>query len=276
MESKRTISLKLLEIGLLVLAAVFIIPVYYLFVTTFKTSEEALLHPLRVPLNFTLENYTSALESMKYFTALKNNVIISVAGVTIVILFSSMAAYVIARRKRKVYGYIFMFFLTGIMVPYQMGLLPLYKLISSLDLINTLTGVILIEACYSLPLAIFLFRNFIDSVPLELEEAAFIDGCGVFRTYWTITFRLLTPVVATVAILTALATWNNFLTPLLFLHSREKGVLLLELYRNVGEFTIDYARLFPMLFLTILPLMLFYLSMQRFIIEGMTAGSVKG
>jgi raffinose/stachyose/melibiose transport system permease protein len=276
MENQRKMSLRMLEIGLVACAVIFIIPIYYLFITTFKSSQEALEHPLRIPLHLTLDNYVKALDSMKYFTALKNNLIISIVCIGIVIGFASMAAYAIARRKGKIYSYTFFLLLAGIMVPYQMGLLSLYKLISSLHLMNTLTGVILVEACYSLPLAIFLLRNFIESVPIELEEAALIDGCSVFRTFWSITFPLLKPVVATVAILTALSTWNNFLTPLLFLHSREKGVLLLELYRNVGEFNVDWASLFPMMFLTILPLMLFYLLMQRFIIEGMTAGSVKG
>ena len=128
----------------------------------------------------------------------------------------------------------------------------------------------------NLPFSIFLFRGFIVSLPVELEESAAIDGCTVIKTFWRIIFPLLKPVIATVAILDSLTIWNDFLTPLLFLQSREKGVILQEIYRNVGQFATDWTAFFPMLVLGVLPLMLFYIVMQKHIIKGMISGSVKG
>ncbi|MEX1030177.1 MAG: carbohydrate ABC transporter permease [Paenibacillaceae bacterium] len=266
-----------LEILMVLLAAVFLIPVYYLLVTTFKTPSAAVAHPMGLPLHITFDNYVNAFKAMNYLRVLSNNLIISSSAVISIIVFSSMAAYSLARRMHRLNRFLFMLFMVGMMVPYQMGILALYKLVIQLHLMNTLTGVILIEICYSLPFSIFLFRSFIHStVPFELEEAARVDGCGVWRTFWQIVFPLLKPVIGTVAILNVLSTWNDFMTPLLFLQSREKGVLLLEVFRNVGQFSVDWTNLFPMMFLAVLPLMIFYILMQKFIIHGITAGAVKG
>ena len=163
------------------------------------------------------------------------------------------------------------------MVPYQMGILALYKQVAQLGLMNSHTGVILIEICYNLPFSIFLIKSFIGSaVPFELEEAARVDGCGVWRTFLQIVFPLLMPVIATVAILNTLGVWNDFMTPLLFLQSRSKGVLLLEVFRNIGQFSTDWTNFFPMMLLAVAPLILFYIFMQKYIINGITSGSLKG
>ncbi len=266
-----------LEASAIIIAAIFIIPVYYLFVTTFKSPAEALLQPLSLPETWTWDNYVKAFDTMNYMRALTNNAIISAGAVAGIVLFSAMAAYTLARRNRRYSKLLYVLFLAGMMVPYQMGILTLFKLVSDIGLMNRLAGVILIEIAYGLPFSIFLFKGFISStVPIELEEAAKIDGCSVSRTFLTITLPLLTPVVATVAILNMLATWNDFITPLLFLQSRDKGVLLLEVFRNIGQFSVDWTSLFPMLFLSIAPLLVFYLLMQKYVIAGMTSGSLKG
>jgi raffinose/stachyose/melibiose transport system permease protein len=167
--------------------------------------------------------------------------------------------------------------MVGMMVPYQMGILALYKQVAQLGLMNSHTGVILIEICYNLPFSIFLIKSFIGStVPFELEEAARVDGCGVWRTFLQIVFPLLMPVIATVAILNTLGVWNDFMTPLLFLQSRSKGVLLLEVFRNIGQFSTDWTNFFPMMLLAVAPLILFYIFMQKYIINGITSGSLKG
>lgn len=265
------------EAGMIIVAAIFIVPVYYLFVTTFKTPAEAISSPLGLPKTWTLDNYAHALSTMNYLRALFNNLAISVGGVTGIVLLSAMASYSLARRNRMYTRVTYALFVAGMMVPYQMGILSLFKLVSQLGLMNRLLGVTLIEIAYGLPFSIFLLKGFIaTTVPLELEEAAKIDGCSVSRTFVSVTLPLLTPVIATVAILNMLATWNDFITPLLFLQSRDKGVLLLEVFRNIGQFSVDWTNLFPMLFMSIAPLLLFYLFMQKYIIAGMTSGSLKG
>ncbi|MCD9025421.1 carbohydrate ABC transporter permease [Cohnella silvisoli] len=267
----------ILETILILLAVLFIIPIYYLVVTTFKSPDEATLHPMALPFHFTISNYTEAWKAMNYPRVFMNTAIITVASVTGIILFSAMAAYSLARRTHVVNRAIFYFFLAGMMVPFQMGLVSLFKLVNSLGIMNTLLAVICVNIGGGCIVAIFLFKSFISSsVPIELEEAAYIDGCSEQRTFWLIAFPLLMPVTATVAIITTLNVWNDFLNPLLFLQSRENNVILLEVYRNIGQFSVDWTSLFPMLLLGVAPLMTFYLIMQRYVIKGVAAGALKG
>ncbi|WP_312641020.1 carbohydrate ABC transporter permease [Hydrogenoanaerobacterium sp.] len=267
----------LLNVLYALVGAVMLLPIYYLLVTTFKTPAEAAASPLGLPVSFTLSNYQKALGAMDYMRALRNNLIITGCAVILLLIFSSMAAYAIARSKRRVFKWMYSIFMLGLIVPFQVAIIPLYKIISGLHLMNTLPGVILINVfCINLPLSVFLFRGFINTVPKELEEAAYIDGCGTFHTFWLIIFPLLKPIVSTVAILDALAVWNDFMTPLLFLQDPNKGVLLQEVYKNIGPFSTNWTSFFPMLVLATLPLVIFYLIMQRSIIEGVVAGSVKG
>ena len=170
----------------------------------------------------------------------------------------------------------FTLLLSGMLFPYQMSILGLYRLIQAMGLMNHLMAVILIDIACNIPFATFMFRSFVATIPIELEEAARIDGAGTFRTFWTITFPLMKPIVATISILNALTIWNDFMGPLYFLQVREKDVLLQEIYRNVGQFSTDWTSLFQMLVLGALPLLLFYLFMQRYIIGGVMSGSIKG
>lgn len=275
--AKKTAGNICLNLIYALIGAAMLLPIYYLVITTFKTPAEAAASPLGLPEHFTLENYIKALDAMAYGRALCNNLVITGCAVGLLLVFSSMAAYVIARSPRKVFQRMYSVFMVGLIVPFQIAIIPLYRIISGLHLMNTLPGVIVIDVfCINLPLSIFLFRGFINTVPKELEEAAYIDGCGVLRTFWTIIFPLLKPIVSTVAILDTLAVWNDFMTPLLFLQDPKKGVLLQEVYKNVGPFSTNWTSFFPMLVLATLPLVVFYLIMQRSIIEGVVAGSVKG
>lgn len=275
---KKNIFTKILyNLFLIFISFIIILPIYYLIVTTFKTPAEAVANPLGLPINFTLDNYIKALKAMNYGQSLKNNLIIAGASVGLLIFFSSMAAYVIARSRAKTFKFMYSVFLGGLIIPFQISIIPLYKIISGMNLMNTHLGVILVNVfCINLPLSIFLIRGFINTVPLELEEAAIIDGCNTFTCFWRIVFPLLKPIISTVAILNTLAIWNDFMTPLLFLQSPSKQVLLQQVYRNVGPFSTDWTSFFPMLVMSTLPLVIFYLIMQKQIIAGVAAGAVKG
>lgn len=273
---KRTSNV-LFQVLLYVLAAIFFIPVYYLIVTTFKSPDEATLHPLSLPVHWNFANYKAAWDVMQYPKVLLNTLIVTGSSVVCIILFSSMAAYGLARRNHVLNRIVFYVFLAGMMVPFQMGLVSLYKLIMGLGIMDHLLSVIVVNIGSNCVIAIFLFHSFIhSSVPLELEEAANIDGCSVWGTFWRIAFPLLTPVIATVAIVTTLNVWNDFMNPLLFLQSRENNVILLEVFRNIGQFSVDWTSLFPMLLLGVAPLLIFYLVMQKYMIKGVAAGALKG
>lgn len=264
-------------IGLIIIAVIAVLPLYYLVITTFKTPEEAAISPLGLPKSLSFANYANALESMNFTQALTNNLIITVSSVILLIIFASMAAYVIARSSKKIYSIMFSIFLVGLIIPFQVAIVPLYSIISGLGLMNTHIGVIIISVfCINMPMSIFLLRGFINTVPIELEESAYIDGAGTFKTFWLIVFPLLKPIVITLIILNTLAIWNDFLSPLLFLQSPEKAVLLQEVYKNVGPFSTNWTSFFPMLVMSVLPLVVFYLLMQRRVMEGVVTGAVKG
>lgn len=259
------------------LALVVLIPIYYLIVTTFKSSAEASAAPMALPSSWDFGGYVEAFTAMQYPRAFRNTFIITFISVAGLVLTAAMCGYVLNRREKyRMTQIIFLLILSGIMFPYQMSVLGLYKVVRGLHLMNSLAGVILIDIAINIPFATFLIKSFVSTIPIELEEAARIDGAGVFRTFWTITFPLMKPMIATVAILNTLTIWNDFIGPLYFLQSREKDVILQEVYRNIGQFSTDWSSLFPMMVLGVLPLVLFYLLMQKYIIGGVMSGSVKG
>lgn len=277
MKKKKIYINVLKHLILIALAVVVLIPVYYLIVTTFKSGAEAAMNPMGLPSSIDFSGYIKAFQDMQYPRAFKNTLIVTACSVVGIIFTSSMCGYVLNRKgKYRITQFVFPLILSGMMFPYQMSIMGLYKLIRGMGLMNSLLAVILIDIAINIPFATFLMKNFIATVPIELEEAAKIDGAGVFRTFSTITFPLLKPVIATVAILNTLNVWNDFMGPLYFLQTREKDVILQEVYRNIGQFSTDWTSLFPMMVLGVLPLLVFYLFMQRFIISGVMAGSVKG
>ncbi len=276
-KNKKIIANTAKYIALGFLSIIVVIPIYYLVVTTFKTSTEAAVAPMALPSHIDFSGYVNAFQKMQYPRAFKNTLIITGCSVVGLIIVSSMCGYVLNRKgKHKVAQSVFLLILSGMMFPYQMSILGLYKVIQQMHLMNSLLGVILINIAINIPFATFLIKSFVNTIPIELEEAAKIDGCGTFRTFWTITFPLMKPTIATVAILNTLTIWNDFMGPLYFLQSRENNVILQEVYRNIGQFSTDWTSLFPMMVLGVLPLVVFYLFMQRYIIGGVMNGSVKG
>lgn len=266
----------LIRLFLLLFTFYEIVPVYYVLVSSFKTQMEALRGPLNIPHPFRTVNYVTALQTMSYLRDIKNNLIISVSTVFLIVVLASIASYPLARCKIKINKVIFVFFLAGMMIPGQMLIFPLFKMMAGFGLVDNLLSVIICMTAGGLPFAIFLFTGFIKTIPYDLEEAAYIDGCGPLRTFWKIVLPLLKPVIATIVILDALSTWNDFLTPLVFLQSRDNKVLLMDVFSCVGRFGTDFFAMLPLIVLSVAPMMIFYLFMQRYIIKGVIAGSIKG
>ena len=276
-KTKRRPSEYILELLFIVLTCVLMIPIYYLIISTFKTQQDATNFPLSLPSEWQFEGYARAWVNMDYPVAFKNSFIITVVSLAVSIFLACMAAYTIARRRTRPYKVLFYVFLAGMMIPMQMSILAQYKLVQGLGLMNNILSVILINIAVNLPLSIFFVRNFIiASVPVQVEEAATIDGCTVFGTFFRITLPLLRPVIATLAVMNSINLWNDFLTPLMFLQSKDSRTIMLAVNSNVGRFSVNWADMFPMLLLGVLPLVIFYLFMQKHIIKGIAAGGVKG
>ena len=265
----------LLEIVMLVICCIVVLPFYYLFVSVFKTTREMGLNPLGLPGSLYLENFKDAWEQIRFWQAFGNTLLITFSTLIIVVLFGSMAASAVARRQSKFYRLVMLYFLLGFMVPFQTTMIPLYQQMQFFGLINKIYGLIILSTG-SCVFAFFLYQGFIKTVPYELEESAVIDGAKPFRVFFQITFPLLKPITVTMAIFHVMSNWNDFMTPFLFLHSRENTTLMLEMYRGVGEFTNNWPLMMSIMVLIISPLVLFYIFAQRFIIEGLTSGAVKG
>jgi raffinose/stachyose/melibiose transport system permease protein len=233
--------------------------------------------PLALPERWEFGGYVRAWINMDYPNAFKNSFLITSISLTGGILISSMAAYTFARMHGRKYTILFYIFLAGMMVPLQMSIMTQYRLVQSMGLMSNIFSVIFLNIAGGLPMSIFFIRNFIiASVPYETEEAARIDGCNVFRTFFWITLPLLRPVIATLAVMNSIGLWNDFLTPLMFLQSKASRTIMLAVSSNVGRFSVNWADMFPMLLLGVLPLIIFYLAMQKHIIKGIATGSVKG
>lgn len=274
---KSSVGLYIKEIVFIAFTAVMMLPIYYLLITTFKTPEEATSRPLALPTILHFEGYANAWKEMDYPLVFTNTLLITVLSLAGMLVFAAMASYVLARRKCKFNSFTFYVLLSGMMVPFQMSIMAQYKLVRALGLMNNILSVVLINIAVNLPMSILFMKNFIQSsVPVEVEEAAYIDGCGVWGTFFRITIPLLRPVIATLATMNSIAIWNDFLTPLMFLQSKNSRTILLAVNSNVGQFSTNWTNMFPMMVLGALPLVIFFLLMQKHIIKGISAGGVKG
>lgn len=267
----------IMEIILWIVAVIFFVPIYYLIVSTFKTADAAATKPFALPETLDFSNYIVAWEKMNYPRAFMNTFIITLFTVVFSLLIAAIAAYSISRYKSKFNKFVFTLVLAGMMIPGQVSLVTLFTLVQNLGLMDKVWGMIIINCGGNTILPLFLYRSFIaTSIPIEIEEAAEIDGCNLLQRFVLIVMPMLKPITATVAIIIALGVWNDYMNPMLFLQSRENATLILEVQRNVGQFSIDWISMFPMLLLDIAPLAIFYLIMQKQVISGVITGAVKG
>lgn len=274
--NKRNLFSYIGEAWMLLLCAVFFIPLYYLLVNTFKPAQVASQSPLSLPgKNFTWDLYREALSSINFWSSLRNSLVITVISVTIIIIIGSMAAYAIVRRKNIVTKILFFYFLVGFMVPAQTTLIPLFNLISFLHLQNSILGMIVLYTSWC-NFALFMYQGFINNVPKDLEEAALIDGASVWKMYWRIAFPLLKPVTTTIIIFDVMWIWNDFMLPYLFISSSNNFTLIMEVYKGVGQFSNNWTVMLCTMVIVLIPIVVFYLLMQKHIIAGITSGAVKG
>jgi raffinose/stachyose/melibiose transport system permease protein len=263
------------EIALVLGAAVFFIPFYLLVTLSVKSYNEIYLHPLKFPTSVLTSNYSTAWNGGSGITlghALINSVIVTVCSVVGLIALGSICAYTLARRPGKLSTIIYTLFLLGIILPFQLGIVPLFVAFKHLHLIPTYQGMILLNIGIFMPLTVFLYTGFIRSLPKEYEEAAQIDGARLFRTYVRVVFPLLRPVTGTVAVLTGIATWNEFFVPLIFLSGSKVETLPIAIYSFVGEYTSQWNVIFAAVTIAFVPIIAFYLFAQRHLIRGFSGG----
>jgi raffinose/stachyose/melibiose transport system permease protein len=274
---RRKPGLVAFELLMILLALAFIYPTIYVLVNAFKTTKEIQLNPLGPPRAPTFGNFLKVWETrgaggVRFANALASTAVLTIGTVALIILLASMCAYMLVRTKSRLSAAIFLSFAFFMVIPFQTIMVPLVVLATDLRF-KDIYGLMLINVGLGVPTAVFMYHGFIKGVPVSLEESAAIDGAGRFRIFFAIVFPLLAPITATIGILDALWVWNDFLLPFIILR---KGTLVLFQYNFFGAFTKDYGALTASLVMTATPVIVMYVSLQKYIIKGIASGAVKG
>ena len=262
-------------LGVLVATIIFIIPFAFMLVNSLKERRESNLLQLSLPEVFHFENYLEVFKTNNYqiLTAFKNSGSIVVGAVIILIVVGAMGGYVLQRRKDKTMQVINSLIMVGLMVP--AAILPTIWVLQKIGLYKTLPGMIFIETALQIPFTIMLYRGFMGSIPVELEEAGYIDGCTSWNIFMRIIFPLLKPVTATVIILNAVTIFNDFTNPLYFLPGAKNATVQLTLYNFMGQYSNSYNMLFADVILITVPMLILFVFFNKRIVDGMVAGAVK-
>lgn len=268
----------ILYIILVAVALAFLFPVFIVLMNSFKNKLYISSEPFTLPTGESfagLENYTSGLEKTGFFSAFGWSLFITLGSVLAIVLFSAMTAWYITRVKSRITSAMYYAFVFSMIVPFQMVMFSMSKLANTLRLDNPL-GIIVIYLGFGAGLSVFMFCGFIKSIPLEIEEAAMIDGCGSIRTFFLVVLPILKPTAVTVAILNTMWIWNDYLLPYLVIGSDYKTIPIAIQYLKGGYGSVDMGAMMAMLVLAIIPIVVFYLTSQKYIIKGVVAGAVKG
>jgi len=260
---------------ILLLLALFNVPFYLMVTNSFKTTQQFVENPFALPAKINFRNYIDAFSKMKFPNALLNSFLIMLISVALIILSSSMAAYFLVRNKWRINKILYAVFVASMIVPFQAIMIPLVSIYGKLGLMNNKWTLIFMYMGFGQAFAIFIFHGFIKNIPLEMEEAALIDGCNRMQSFFIIVFPLLKPVVVTVLILDVLWIWNDYLLPSLILLSPSERTLPLSTYSFFSSYSVDYAPLMAGLVLTIIPVLIAYLLCQKQIIRGVVQGAIK-
>lgn len=255
-------------------------PLYMAIIIAFKKPSEMtndVAGALALPQSWSFDNFLQAMEVTDFWHSLANSLFITIASIVLSILIHSIAGYVIGRgmTKRKGFRYIYLYLVSGMFVPFSILMMPLVKQTSQMGLGNHL-GVILLYVVFYMPMNVLLYTGYMKNIPEALEEAASIDGANTWDTYWKIIFPMLKPMHATVAILTALGTWNDVMTPLVIMSGTGQNTLPLAQLNFQSQFGTNYNLAFASYILALIPILIFYIICQRQILDGVANGAVKG
>lgn len=283
LKTKNNNSMGLSALGWLI-SLLFIGPLYIIVINSFKTHQQIFTDQLGLPLEWITSTYSEAWERMNYLNSLKNSIIVVGFSVVFIVMLASMAAWAIERRKTAGSNFLYFLFLSTILIPFQSLMLPLVQYFTNwkipainFKMVGSLYGLIFFNIGFGLALSLILYVAAIKNVPLEIEESAFIDGATKAQIFWRIVFPNLGPTTATVAILNIISYWNDYLLPSLVLtQDPNLRTIPLSTFYFFGQFNIQWNLALAGLVLTIVPVLIFYIFAQRWIVGGLMAGAVKG
>jgi raffinose/stachyose/melibiose transport system permease protein len=265
----RTFGLELLMIGI---GLLFLYPVYVLVNLSLKNPKEISEASLALPGSIEFENYSKAWDGASLGAAMLNSTIITVLSLLCLVAVGSLASYYLARTQTKLSYGMYLLFLLGIVLPFQLALVPLYKLIKDTGLLGSYTSMILFYTGLQMPFTIFLYTGFLRALPREYGEAALVDGASHWQSFTRVTFPLLRPITGTVIILNAVFVWNDFLTPLVYLGGTPNETLPVVVYQFVGQYVSNWGYIFAAVVVASLPILVMFLLLQRFVIKGFASG----
>ena len=263
------------SVVVLIIALICAVPLWYILINTFKTVPDMATNPLGLPKQWTLRNYTRAFATVPIVRSLVNTLIVTFFGVLFQVLIGALAAYGMILRKSIFTSVIGVILMIAFVIPAQSTLIPLYRMESSVGLVNTLLGLIIMYLggavfCY------FLIVGYMQSLPFEVIEAARIDGAGPLRIFWNIVLPLIRPILTTVVVFQTMSTWNDFMTANVFISSSNLRTIVLQVYNAVGQFTTDWPSFMTITVLALIPVFVFFIFCQKWIVSGLVAGAVKG
>lgn len=273
---KKKRNMWILATVMLAVGIIFFIPIYSVIVISFKTTRELIYTPLALPDSLYLGNFKNAWKMLNLGVVYKNSLVVTIVAVVLRILLASMASFPLAKKINRFNRFLYVFFLSGLMVPIYTVLVPLLRLIKNMGLINSHIGLIIVYCAMGMPFAVFMLTGFVKSIPDELLDAATIDGCSVYRTFWMIIFPLLKTAITTLFILDFLSIWNDFLLPMLTLSDNSLKTVTVAMYSFYGEYGTRWEMTFAAYTLAILPIMVIYMLLQKNIVNGIMIGAVKG
>ena len=275
MLNKKKWSSAVWQLLLVLFTLVFLSPLIYMVLNSFKPYSQMLKDPWGLPQTLFLDNYIKAFRQMKFFQSLYNSAVITIASVFLIVVLGGLAAYPITRFDNRLTRFLSVYFLIGYMVPTQVLIVQIFSVMKKMHLINTKTGLILVYAA-GVSFAVFMYQGFIRSMPVDMEESALIDGARPWQMFWKVVFPLLKPASATLIIFQTMWIWNDFMLPYLFISSSDKFTLIMEVYKGVGQFANNWTVMLCTMVIVLIPITIFYVAMQKHIIAGITSGAVKG
>ncbi len=271
------------NVMLMLFCVLYISPLYIILVNSFKTRAELYDNVLALPQTLTFEYYSGAMGKIDFLNVFKNSLTVTVISVIAIALLSSMAAWMLVRTKTRLSRFLYSLLIVTMLIPFQTVMMPLMQEMNTItktagiQMKNSLGGLVFMYVGFGAGMGVFLFYGFIkSSVPVSLEEAATIDGCNVWQVFWRIVFPALKPTTVTVIILDVIWIWNDYLLPSLTLTSNANKTIPVMTSMFFGTYTIEWNMAMAALMLTIIPVIVFYFSAQKYIIKGIMAGAVKG
>jgi raffinose/stachyose/melibiose transport system permease protein len=255
---------------------VVIVPIVMIVFGALKTRGEFMTRPYTIPIPPNWENFRKILNQSSFWLMLRNSLFVMVGTTGSVVLFCSLAAFVFARMQFRGKGLAFNLFTLGLMFPINVAILPVYLVLRQMDLTNHLTGVVLVQTAFLLSSNILILRGFFTAIPVELQDAALIDGCTIAGFFWRILLPLARPALSSIAALTMIVSWNDLLVPLVVLDDDVLWTLPLGTMQFQGQYGQDLALVAAFLTLSAIPTIVFYLFAERQIVSGLTAGALKG